>query len=100
MTLLATTGITNLSLDSPPPWLIEIHRKLWGRHDLFGEIFRTANLTKADFIELQRRLQELNPERNSDSSVAEDVLATKSAFLRSRSTTDVTGDTPFGARPW
>jgi hypothetical protein len=77
---------TNPSLNSPPPWLVEIHSKLWGRHDLFGEIFRTANVTKADFIELQRQLQKLNPERNSESYVAKEVLATKSAFLRSRST--------------
>ncbi|KAF8227336.1 hypothetical protein L208DRAFT_308386 [Tricholoma matsutake] len=52
---------------------------------LFGDIC-TANLTKADFIELQRQLQELNPDRNSEFYVAKDVLATKSAFLRSRST--------------
>jgi hypothetical protein len=43
-------------------------------------------LTKADFIKLQRQLQELNPERSSESYVAKDVLATKSAFLRARST--------------
>jgi len=90
-TLLATitpssSQNSNLSLKSPPSWLVEIHSKLWGRHDLFGQIFRTANLTKADFTELQRQLQELNPKRNSESYVAEDVLATKSAFLRSRST--------------
>lgn len=71
---------------SPPRWLVEIHSKLWGRRDLFGDIFRTANLTEADFIELQSHLQELNPERNSESYEAKDVLAAKSAFLRSKST--------------
>ncbi|KAM6504274.1 hypothetical protein JOM56_001217 [Amanita muscaria] len=81
-----TTITPSSSLESPPSWLVEIHSKLKGKRDLFGQIFRTANLTKADFIELQRQLQELNPERNSESYVAEDVLATKSAFLRSRST--------------
>ncbi|KAF8227839.1 hypothetical protein L208DRAFT_277803 [Tricholoma matsutake] len=95
MTLLATitpssSQNSNLSLNSlptsPPPWLVEIHSKLWGRCDLFGDIFCTANLTKADFIELQCQLQELNPECNSESYVAKDVLAAKSAFLRSRST--------------
>ena len=96
MTLLATitpslSHNSNLSLNSPltspPPWLVEIHTKLWGRPDLFGDsIFHTANLPKADFIELQRQLQELNPERNSESYVAKDVLAAKFAFLRSRST--------------
>ena len=54
-----------------------------GRREIFGEIFRTATLTKC---ELQRQLQELNPERASESYVAKDVLATKLAFLRSRST--------------
>jgi hypothetical protein len=78
--------IQSLSLSLLPSWLVEIHSKLWGRHDLFGEIFRTANLNEADYIELQRQLQELNPERNSECYVAKDVLATKSAFLRSRST--------------
>lgn len=69
----------------PPSWLVEIYNELWGRHELFGQIFRSANLTKADFIELQRRLQELNHEI-SESYVAKDVLATKATFLRSRST--------------
>jgi hypothetical protein len=91
MTLLAiitasSSQNSKLSLFSPPPWLVEIHSKLWGKHDLFGQVFRTTNLTKADFIELQHQLQELNPERNSESYVATNVLATKSAFLRSRST--------------
>ncbi|KAF8230936.1 hypothetical protein L208DRAFT_1399781 [Tricholoma matsutake] len=70
MTLLATITPSsfqnsNLSLNSLPPWLVEIH---------------------TNFIELQHQLQELNPECNSESYVAKDVLATKSAFLRSRST--------------
>ena len=49
-------------------------------------IFRTANLTKDDFIELQRTLDELNPERMSEFYVAKNVLATKSAFLLPKST--------------
>ena len=43
-------------------------------------------MTKEDFNELQALLEALNPERNSDEYVSEDVLATKSAFLRERST--------------
>ncbi|KAF8237890.1 hypothetical protein L208DRAFT_1388533, partial [Tricholoma matsutake] len=54
--------------------------------DLFGDIFCTANLTKANFIELQHQLQELNPECKSEFYVAKDVFAMKSAFLCSRST--------------
>ncbi|KAM6494870.1 hypothetical protein JOM56_009493 [Amanita muscaria] len=76
------------------PWLGEIHRKLWGKRELFGDIFRTVTLTKDDFIELQHQLQEQNPDRNSESYVAKDVLAIKSAFLRSRSTPDVASDAP------
>ena len=76
----------NLSLNSPPSWLVEIHSELWGRRDLFGKIFRTATLTKDDFTELQVWLDKQNPERVSDSYKAKNVLATKSRFLRTRST--------------
>ena len=69
----------------PPPWLVEIHEKLWGKSDLFGELFRTVTLTKSDFFELQTLLDGQNIERRLDSYVADNVLATKSAFLRSRS---------------
>ena len=54
--------------------------------DFFGKIFRTATVTKGDFTDLQYLLEALNPERNSDEYVLEDVLATKSAFSRQRST--------------
>lgn len=42
------------------------------------------NLTKADFIELQLRLEGKNPSRSSSSCVAADVSAVKMDFLRSR----------------
>ena len=42
-------------------------------------------MTKDDFTKLQSLLDALNPERNSDEYVSEDVLATKAAFLRERS---------------
>ena len=91
---------SNLSLNSPPSWLVEMYSKLWGRHDLFGEIFRTATLTEDHFIELQRLLEALNPERNSDKYVAKNVLATKSTFLYSRSTAlDVDADVGNGPVP-
>ena len=82
-------------MPSPPPlhligdtrsWLAVIHTKLWDKHESFGDIFRTATLTKDDFNELQALLDEQNPERISDSYVAENVLATKSGFLRVKST--------------
>ena len=71
MTLLATTTPSrNSNLTSPPSWLVEIHSELWGK---LGDIFRTANLKKENFIELQRQLEELNPERISESYVAKNV---------------------------
>ncbi len=85
MTLLATQN-SNLSQNSPPSWLIEIHSKLWKRPDLFDQIFRTATLTENHFLELQHQLDKLNPERMEESYVAKDVLATKSAFLQAKST--------------
>ncbi|KIM91762.1 hypothetical protein PILCRDRAFT_138705 [Piloderma croceum F 1598] len=61
---------------------------LWGRTDLFGQIFHTATLTETDFVELQGRLQTLNPSRSSESYIAMEVLATKAEFLRSKSFVD------------
>jgi hypothetical protein len=90
----------NSNLNSPPSWLVKIHSELWGRRDLFGEIFRTATLTEDHFIELQRLLEALNPERNSKDYVATDVLATKSAFLCERSTAlDADADVRDGLVP-
>ena len=80
------SSVRNALILLGPPWLVEIHNELWGKRDLFGKIFRTATLTKSDFTELQCLLDALNPKRNSDQYEAEDVLATKSAFLRERST--------------
>ena len=84
--MLATiTSNTSYLYEGPPPWLVEIHQKLWGRRELFDQIFRTANLTKTDFIELQDQLHSLNPSRTYKSYVATNVLAVKSDFLRSKS---------------
>jgi hypothetical protein len=76
---------TNLSPDSRPPWLVEIHNKLWGKRDLFGQIFRTANLTTTDFIELQLLLESNDPSRSSPSYAAQNVSNIKSDFLRKKS---------------
>src|ERR1700723_1216631 len=73
------------SMNSPPSWLVEMHKELWGKHDMFGRIFRTADLNKTDFIDLQNQLHELNPYRSSKSYIASGVLATKTDFLRTRS---------------
>jgi hypothetical protein len=73
-----------------------MHRKLWGKRDLFGQIFRTVKLTKSDFIELQRLLHCHDPERSSASYVAkDDVLAIKAKFLRSKSLPDTVAATAY-----
>ena len=81
---------SNLSFSAflPPIWLIELHTKLWGKRQFFDDIFRTATLTKADFIHLQQELHSHNPERNSDDYEVQNVLAIKADFLRSRSSVD------------
>ncbi|KIL56102.1 hypothetical protein M378DRAFT_53335, partial [Amanita muscaria Koide BX008] len=66
-------------------WLAVIHHKLWGEHEFFGKIFRTANLTEHYFKELQDLLDIENPGRTSDSYVAKNVLANKADFLRKKS---------------
>src|ERR1700683_4226282 len=64
---------SNLSQGPPTPsWLVEMDKKLWGRSGLFGQIFRTANLTENDFVELQSQLQILNPTRSSESYITAD----------------------------
>ena len=68
-----------------PEWLVEIHKKLWAKSHLFGQIFRTANLTTTDFIELQFRLDSINPSRSLPSSKAQNVLDIKADFLREKS---------------
>jgi hypothetical protein len=88
-TITPSSSITSNLSEGPPSWLVEIHQKLWGRRDLFDQIFRKANLTKSDFIELQAWLDGLNPSRSSESYISPDVLPTKLDFLRSRSFVDV-----------
>lgn len=55
-------------------------------------------MTKDDFTKLQSLLDALNPERNADEYVSKDVLATKAAFLRERSS-DVDPDLVDGLVP-
>jgi hypothetical protein len=73
-----------------PKWLDELHSKLWGREDLFHEVFRAVDLTKEDFVKLQSSLHHLNPSRNCKSNILaakKEILETKLKFLRSRTTT-------------
>jgi hypothetical protein len=80
------------SASSPPDWLIEIHQKLWGRKDLSDQIFRSVQLTKTDFIELQLQIENCNSSHSSGSYVAADVLAVKSDLLRSREPINIDAD--------
>jgi hypothetical protein len=73
-------------LESAPDWLVELHEQLWGRTDLLDKIIRTVTLDKTDLIELQVKLQGLNPSRGKDDYVPQDVLLARSAFLSSRNT--------------
>ena len=57
---------------------------------LFDDIFRTVTLIKAGFIQLQQQLHSRDPERNSNTYVAQNVLAIKADFLSSRSSADST----------
>src|SRR5271154_1228246 len=71
-------------VEFPYDWLVELHRKLWGKTVLLDQIIRTVTLDESDFIQLQIELQSLNPSRGSDSYAPTDVQCAKSAFLRSR----------------
>jgi hypothetical protein len=70
-----------------PAWLVELHEKLWGRKDVFRQVFRAVDLTIDDFTHLQRDLHRLNSSRNQNSYVSRDVLEAKTTFLRSRTAT-------------
>ncbi len=82
--LLAAT-VPSSSENGNPPWLVEIHSKLWGRRDLFNKIFRLANLTKMDFIKLQLLLEGNDSSRSSPTYEAQNVLNIKADFLRKQS---------------
>ncbi len=48
------------------PWLKEVHSKIWDRKkDLRPKLFRTVNVTQACYAELQMRLKEKHPDRDS-----------------------------------
>jgi hypothetical protein len=47
------------------PWLEELHSKIWERKDLTPTLFREVEVTQAHYAELQERLKELHPDRDS-----------------------------------
>jgi hypothetical protein len=78
--------LMGLSTGSPPEWLLELHQKLWGKKDLLSELIRTVKLDDHDFTELKSQLKNLNSPNDGEA-----ILATKSAFLRSKGGLSVEG---------
>jgi hypothetical protein len=46
-------------------WLEEVHSHIWGKKDLTPKLFPTANVTQAHYNELQKRLKEQYPDRDT-----------------------------------
>jgi hypothetical protein len=62
-------------------WLVELHRKLWGRKNIRDQIFRSIEVTEDNFWELQKQLQSANKDRDGEEYEASNVLDTKLKFL-------------------
>ena len=76
--------------DVPKPallWLSELHKKIWNKKNLRPELFRTVKVTLADYDALQKRLEDLHPNRDSPDYDGNEnqigVLSVKLDFLRS-----------------
>ena len=46
-------------------WLEEVHGKIWNKKDLKQELFREVKITRTHYTELQDRLREQYPDRDS-----------------------------------
>ena len=66
-------------------WLEEIRSKVWKRKDLEPVLFRTVMVTRHHYTELQKRLEEQHPDRDSPEydGREHDVHSVKLDFLRS-----------------
>jgi hypothetical protein len=64
-------------------WLLELHSKTWGCEASRQELFHEIELTASHYTELQKRLTENCPHRDSPSYEAEDVVSIKSDILLS-----------------
>jgi hypothetical protein len=64
-------------------WLFELHSKIWGRKDLEQDLFNKLEITAAHYVELQKRLGRLYPNRNLEDYWNSDVLSTKLNILQS-----------------
>jgi len=72
--------------DNPgPPWLEEVHSKIWNRKELEPELFRKVKVTQVHYTQLQTRLEAQHPDRNLPKydGKKHDVSSVKVDFLRS-----------------
>ena len=76
--------------DLGPPWLMELHSKIWNHEEFRPQLFRKVKVTRGDYAALQNRLKELHSDRDSlDYSVDKTgVLDVKLKFLRSLTPVD------------
>ncbi|KAF5376092.1 hypothetical protein D9615_007752 [Tricholomella constricta] len=83
----ASADAKRLRTDDDPrdAWLVELHSKIWDRQDLAPQLFPEVEVTYEHYHELQRRLMELHPNRNSPdyNGDAHIVLSTKLDILLS-----------------
>jgi hypothetical protein len=63
--------------------LFELHSKIWDHKDLGQNLFYKLQITAAHYVELQKRLTSLYPNRTSEDYQNYDVLSTKLNILRS-----------------
>ena len=47
------------------PWLTEVHSKIWNQNGLRPQLFRGVVVTEAHYSALQKRLNDLHPDRGS-----------------------------------
>jgi len=74
-----------LADDPDIPWLEEVHSKIWNKKDLEWELFRKVKVTHVHYTQLQERLKEQHPDRDSPDYDGRnhDVQSVKLDFLRS-----------------
>ena len=50
--------------DPNSTWLEEVHSKVWDKKELEPKLFRTVNITRTHYTQLQERLKQQNPDRD------------------------------------
>ncbi|KIM44988.1 hypothetical protein M413DRAFT_25378 [Hebeloma cylindrosporum] len=64
------------------PWLPELHSKLWKQEQLRPILFRTVDITRAHYAELEKRLNEAHKTRNLETYMATNVISIKLDVLQ------------------